>query len=68
MPEDIANANSTACLVAHLADHGLSALDVDMSDSLGEPAAIAASTRPGAADLLVRVGGTAAIATDITLI
>jgi len=35
VPEDIANGNSTACLAAHLADHGFSALDVDMGDSLG---------------------------------
>jgi trans-2,3-dihydro-3-hydroxyanthranilate isomerase len=47
VPEDIANANSTACLAAHLADHGFSALDVDMGDSLGEPSTIVATTRPG---------------------
>jgi trans-2,3-dihydro-3-hydroxyanthranilate isomerase len=68
VPEDIANANSTACLAAHLADHGLSALEVDMGDSLGEPSAIAATTRPGPEGPLVRVGGTATITTDIWLI
>lgn len=68
VPEDIANANSTACLAAHLADHGFSALDVDMGDSLGEPATIAATTRPGPGGPLVRVGGTATITTGISLI
>ncbi|MCQ4083475.1 PhzF family phenazine biosynthesis protein [Streptomyces sp. RB6PN25] len=71
VPEDIANANSTACLAAHLAGHGLSALDVDMGDSLGQPstiATIATRTRPGPAGPLIRVGGTASIATGISLI
>jgi predicted PhzF superfamily epimerase YddE/YHI9 len=68
VPEDIANANSTACLAAHLADHGYSALDVDMGDSLGEPSSIAATTRPGPRGRLVRVGGTATITRDISLI
>jgi trans-2,3-dihydro-3-hydroxyanthranilate isomerase len=68
VPEDIANANSTACLAAHLTDHGFSALDVDMGDSLGEPSTIAATTRPGPRGPLVRVGGIATIATDIFLV
>lgn len=67
VPEDIANANSTACLAAHLADHGFSALTVDMGDSLGEPSAVATTTRPGPAGPLVRVGGTATITTTISL-
>ena len=67
VPEDIANANSTACLAAHLADQGFSALDVDMGDSLGEPSTIAATTRPGPEGPLVRVGGTATIATELSL-
>lgn len=67
VPEDIANANSTPCLAAHLADHGFSALDVDMGDSLGQPSTIAATTRPGPRGPLVRVGGTATITTDISL-
>ena len=54
VPEDIANANSTACLAAHL---GFPTLAVDMGDSLGEPATILASTPGG-----LRVGGTAFIA------
>lgn len=68
VPEDIANANSTACLAAHLADRGLSKLDVDMGDSLGEPSTIAATTRPGPQGPLVRVGGTATITTDISVV
>ncbi|MFI6493275.1 PhzF family phenazine biosynthesis protein [Streptomyces sp. NPDC050564] len=68
VPEDIANANSTACLAADLADHGFSALDVDMGDSLGEPSTIAASMRRDASGPLVRVGGTATIASGISLI
>jgi trans-2,3-dihydro-3-hydroxyanthranilate isomerase len=63
VPEDIANANSTACLAAHLAARGFSRLDVDMGDSLGEPSTVAATTRPGPAGPLVRVGGTATITT-----
>jgi trans-2,3-dihydro-3-hydroxyanthranilate isomerase len=62
VPEDIANANSTACLAAHLAGDGFSALAVDMGDSLGEPATVLATTRPGSAGPLVEVGGTAMIA------
>ena len=68
VPEDIANANSTACLAAHLAGRGFSALDVDMGDSLGVPSTIAATTRPGPEGPLVRVGGVATITTDISLV
>jgi trans-2,3-dihydro-3-hydroxyanthranilate isomerase len=56
VPEDIANANSTACLAAHLGAD----LRVDMGDSLGSPATVTASARP---DGSVLVGGTAALAT-----
>ena len=70
--EDIANANSTACLMAHLAtDEGIGAVTVDMGDALGAPATITASAgasagagagaRPGRSGPLVRVGGTAAV-------
>ncbi|MER8045917.1 PhzF family phenazine biosynthesis isomerase [Streptomyces sp. NPDC094032] len=49
VPEDIANANSTACLAAHLAGRGLTDLAVDMGDALGSPARITATvvTRAG---------------------
>ncbi|MGI5243562.1 PhzF family phenazine biosynthesis protein [Dactylosporangium sp. CA-139066] len=47
VPEDIANANSTACLAARLGRE----VAVDMGDALGEPATVVASAR--------RVGGLA---------
>ncbi len=65
VPEDIANANSTACLAAHVAGRGLSALDVDMGDALGQPSTIAATARPGPAGLGISVGGTATITATI---
>jgi trans-2,3-dihydro-3-hydroxyanthranilate isomerase len=65
--EDIANANSTACLAAHLAGRGPSTLHVDMGDSLGEPSTITATIRPGPAGPLVRVGGTATITKNISV-
>ncbi|SFW67430.1 PhzF family phenazine biosynthesis protein [Amycolatopsis australiensis] len=61
VPEDIANANSTACLAAHLAGQGIPAITVDMGDAVGSPATITATTRPGpAGTVTVRVGGDAA--------
>ncbi|MEU6980675.1 PhzF family phenazine biosynthesis isomerase [Streptomyces sp. NPDC046371] len=74
VPEDIANANSTACLAAHLAGRGHTDLAVDMGDALGSPARITATVvdRPGAgagaaADAArpgprILIGGTAVIA------
>ncbi|MFD4675216.1 PhzF family phenazine biosynthesis protein [Lentzea sp. NPDC058450] len=54
VPEDVANANSTACLAAHLAAD----VTVDMGDSLGRPATITATVAgPG-----VMVGGLAVTA------
>jgi len=53
VPEDIANANSTACLAAHLAAD----VAVNMGDSLGRPATITATVAgPG-----VMVGGISAL-------
>jgi len=49
VPEDIANANSTACLAAHLAGAGRADIAVDMGDSLGSPATVTATARPGPA-------------------
>ncbi|MGW5670144.1 PhzF family phenazine biosynthesis protein [Micromonospora sp. NPDC003776] len=66
VPEDIANANSTACLAAHLAGRGGSALAVDMGDALGEPSTVVATTRPGPAGPLVQVGGVATITGDLS--
>ena len=67
VPEDIANANSTACLAAHLTSHGVTGLTVDMGDSLGSPAAITTSARPSPTGPRVLVGGIAAVArTEMT--
>ena len=57
VPEDIANANSTACLAADLAERGITEIAVDMGDSLGRPATITASARP-----VLRLGGVAEVA------
>jgi trans-2,3-dihydro-3-hydroxyanthranilate isomerase len=56
--EDIANANSTACLAALLAGQGLSSITVDMGDALGSPAAITAAA-PAGSRAGIRLGGTA---------
>jgi trans-2,3-dihydro-3-hydroxyanthranilate isomerase len=70
VPEDIANANSTACLMARLAEaDGRTGITVDMGDALGSPAAVtatatstaSASARPVRSGPLVRVGGTAVV-------
>jgi trans-2,3-dihydro-3-hydroxyanthranilate isomerase len=60
VPEDLANANSTACLAAHLAGRGIHRITVDMGDALGSPATITATA---GADLRVELGGTARIVT-----
>ncbi|MFI6624917.1 PhzF family phenazine biosynthesis protein [Streptomyces sp. NPDC050528] len=57
VPEDIANANSTACLAADLAGRGITEIAVDMGDALGSPATITASARP-----VLRLGGVAEVA------
>jgi trans-2,3-dihydro-3-hydroxyanthranilate isomerase len=61
VPEDIANANSTACLAAHLVDRGVTDLTVDMGDALGSLATITASTRQGPTGPKIMVGGAAMI-------
>ncbi|MBW8798591.1 MAG: PhzF family phenazine biosynthesis protein [Streptomyces sp.] len=61
VPEDIANANSTACLAAHLASEGLPALTVDMGDRLGAPATIRTAVRRAGNGPRILVGGTAEI-------
>ncbi|MER6536930.1 PhzF family phenazine biosynthesis protein [Streptomyces sp900105755] len=61
VPEDIANANSTACLAAHLARAGLRGVTADMGDTLGTPAAIRATARHGPDGPEILVGGTAEI-------
>lgn len=67
VPEDVANANSTACLAAHLAEQGVTCIAVDMGDSLGHPSTITAATRPGVPGGLVRLGGAARIARVLRL-
>lgn len=67
VPEDVANANSTACLAAHLAEQGVTRIAVDMGDRLGRPSTITADTRRGASGVLVRVGGAATVARVIRL-
>lgn len=59
VPEDIANANSTACLAAHLAGQGVTEITVDMGDALGSPATITATVRPGPSGPRIHLGGTA---------
>lgn len=61
-PEDIANANSTACLAAYLAGQGITDIAVDMGDTVGSPATITATAQPGRSERRIRVGGVARIA------
>jgi trans-2,3-dihydro-3-hydroxyanthranilate isomerase len=65
--EDIANANSTACLAAHLAGQGISDIAVDMGDSLGSPSTITASARHDASGLLILLGGAADVTRSIRM-
>ncbi|MFJ5731520.1 PhzF family phenazine biosynthesis protein [Streptomyces paradoxus] len=61
VPEDIANANSTACLAAYLAREGMTDITVDMGDALGNPSTITTATSQGENGPLVQVGGAATI-------
>ncbi|MFE6709849.1 PhzF family phenazine biosynthesis protein [Streptomyces sp. NPDC057695] len=58
VPEDIANANSTACMAALLARRGITRIAVDMGDAVGSPSTITATARPGPWGVRIRVGGT----------
>jgi trans-2,3-dihydro-3-hydroxyanthranilate isomerase len=62
VPEDIANANSTACLAAHLSGRGITRVTADMGDALGTPATITATTRHH-----VQITATATIARTTTV-
>jgi trans-2,3-dihydro-3-hydroxyanthranilate isomerase len=65
VPEDIANANSTACLAARLEQPRI---DVDMGDSLGSPATITATTQKTRSGVVqIRVGGAAKVAQTLRL-
>jgi len=62
VPEDIANANSSACLATHLLTRqGTTGITVDMGDALGCPSTITADTRHTSSGLLVDVTGAARI-------
>lgn len=61
--EDLANANSTACLAAHLAGRGVQRIAVDMGDALDSPATITATATAGP-DLRIELGGTARVLTE----
>jgi trans-2,3-dihydro-3-hydroxyanthranilate isomerase len=64
VPEDIANANSSACLAAHLAGQGTAELTIDMGDALGSPATITATARPGRRGPRIHLGGTAKVSEE----
>jgi predicted PhzF superfamily epimerase YddE/YHI9 len=62
--EDVANANSTGCLAAHLLDTTGAqtvAIEVEQGDSLRRPASVLASARRGPAGITTRVGGLAVV-------
>jgi len=60
--EDVANANSTGCLAAHLlTTTGAASVEVEQGDALGRPATVFASARLGPAGIETRVGGLAVI-------
>ncbi|MGW6687254.1 PhzF family phenazine biosynthesis protein [Streptomyces sp. NPDC054961] len=65
VPEDIANANSTACLAAHAARSGTDRLVVDMGDHLGYPSTITATVHHDGVEHGIRVGGQATIARTV---
>ncbi|MFF9625171.1 PhzF family phenazine biosynthesis protein [Streptomyces griseosporeus] len=67
VPEDIANANSTACLAAHLAGLGIPDLTADMGDALGTPATVTAAVRDTPDGPRLRVGGTARLGRTLRL-
>ncbi len=62
--EDVANANSTGCLAAHLLDttgEQTVAIEVEQGDTLGRAASVLASARRGPAGITTRVGGLAVV-------
>lgn len=61
--EDIANANSTACLAAVLGGR----IEVDMGDALGSPATISARARTVAGGQAVDLGGEAVVGRVVRL-
>ncbi|WP_338703187.1 PhzF family phenazine biosynthesis isomerase [Streptomyces sp. Q6] len=67
VPEDVANANSTACLAAHLGERGVPRIAVDMGDRLGRPATVTGASRTTASGTVVQVGGAARVDRVVTL-
>lgn len=65
--EDVANANSTAGLAAHLAGQGITDIAVDMGDSLGSPSTITATAQHSPSGTLVHLGGAAEVSRVIRL-
>jgi PhzF family phenazine biosynthesis protein len=57
--EDVANANSTGCLAAHLLCDG--PIEVEQGDALGRPATVYATAHSGPSGVRVRVGGLAVV-------
>ncbi len=67
VPEDIANANSTACLATGLLHDDGDQITVDMGDALSAPASITAILRATDSRRRIYVGGTAAIGDAVRL-
>jgi trans-2,3-dihydro-3-hydroxyanthranilate isomerase len=62
VPEDVANANSTGCLAAHLLASGRGPeVAVDQGDALGHPSTVYATAVRTGAGIATRVGGAARI-------
>ncbi|MFI9322672.1 PhzF family phenazine biosynthesis protein [Kitasatospora aureofaciens] len=61
VPEDVANANSTACLAAHAAGSGTDRLTVDMGDHLGCPSTITATVHRDGLERRILVGAHAMV-------
>ncbi|HST86305.1 MAG TPA: PhzF family phenazine biosynthesis isomerase [Kineosporiaceae bacterium] len=62
VPEDVANANSSGCLAAHLLITGRNpTVAVEQGDALGRPSTVQATAGWSAAGIVTRVGGTARI-------
>ncbi|WEV30049.1 PhzF family phenazine biosynthesis protein [Streptomyces sp. 71268] len=62
--EEVANADSTGCLAAHLLDTAGArtvAIEVKRGDTLGRPASVLASARRKPVGVTARVGGSAMV-------
>ncbi|MFL6072672.1 MAG: PhzF family phenazine biosynthesis protein [Mycobacteriales bacterium] len=68
VPEDVANANSTGCLAAHLLATGRGpAVAVDQGDALGHPSTVYAAAERAPGGIATRVGGAARLAGSVRL-